>query len=383
MNENQRPAAGRDLLRARVAVSAAFFLMGVGPGIWAVHIPLIQERLQINPAIIGLTLLCMAVGALIAMPLAGWLVGRVGSRRPTAISMIVYLVVLPTPILAGAVPVLLSAGFFFGLMIGVFDVTANVQASEIETARQRPTMSSFHAFYSIGTLAGAVIGAGVIAIGWGDGSGALATAIVLLGGGVVAARNLFDSDHSAGAGPHFALPNRAVLLLGAIVFLGYAIEGAVTDWSALFLTVERGASPTTAALSFALFSLAMAGFRLFGDPLVLRFGSRTILVGGGLLCTFGLGIVLAAPSALAGAVGFGLVGAGAANVVPLLFSASARVPGVPAGVGVAGVATIGYTGFLISPPALGFIGDAYGLTASLGVVLSMTVLLVALGCLKR
>ena len=162
-----------------------------------------------------------------------------------------------------------------------------------------------------------------------------------------------------------------MLALGAIAFLGYAIEGAVTDWSALFLTVVRDATPATAAVGYALFSLAMAAFRLFGDPVVARFGNRRVLVGGGLLIAAGLGLALAAPWPLVGAVGFGLVGVGAANVVPVLFSASARAPGVPPGIGVAAVATMGYTGYLFAPPILGFVAHQYGLSASIALVLAM------------
>lgn len=369
--------------RARIAVSAVFFLMGVGPGLWAVHIPLIQARLAIDPAILGIALLVLAAGAVVSMPLAGWLVGRTGSRIPTAVAVIVYLMILPLPILADSVLLLCASVFVFGLLLGSFDVAANVQASEVETARGRPTMSSFHAFYSIGTLAGALIGAFVIDIGWGDGSGATVAAAVLLVPGGVAAANLFRSTRPVESGPHFALPSRAVLLLGGLAFLGYAIEGAITDWSALFLTLVRDATPTTAAFGFALFSLAMTGFRHFGDPIVAKLGGRTVLVAGGVLVIAGLGLTIAIPSAYVGAIGFGLVGIGAANIVPLLFSAGARTPGVPAGMGVAAIATMGYTGFLLAPPVLGFVGHQYGLTTSLGVVLAMAVVLTVLGLRRK
>jgi len=372
----RRPSA---LFRARVAVSVAFFLLGGGSGIWAVHIPLVQERLAIDPAVLGLALLTLAIGAMLSMPLAGWIVGRLGSRAPTAVAMIVYLVTVPLPILAGTVPLFFAAAFAFGLLMGTVDVVANVQASEVEAARRRPTMSSFHAYFSIGGLAGALIAAWVIAIGWGDGRGAVAATLVFLVFGAVAAGNLHPGERAVETGPRFALPTRAVLALGAIAFLGYAIEGAVTDWSALFLTVVRDATPATAAVGYALFSLAMAAFRLFGDPVVARFGNRRVLVSGGLLIAAGLGLALAAPWPLVGAVGFGLVGVGAANVVPVLFGASARAPGVPAGIGVASVATMGYAGYLFAPPILGFVANQYGLSASIAVVLAMGLAMAWLG----
>ncbi len=381
MDAKPRISAARpaDLLKARIAVSAVFFMLGAGSGIWAVHIPLIQARLAIDPAILGLALLALAIGAVLSMPLAGWLVGHAGSRRSTAAATLAYLAVLPLPMLAGTVPLFFAAAFAFGFLMGSLDVVANVQASEVETARQRPTMSSFHAFFSIGGLAGALIGALIIAKGWGDGSGATGAAIVLLGFGALAAGNLYPSERPAEGGPRFALPSQAVLVLGGMALLCYAIEGAVTDWSALFLTKVRHATPTTAAVGFALFSLAMAGFRLFGDPLVAWLGNRKVLIGGGLVIAGGLGIALAAPWPLIGGLGFGLVGVGAANVVPVLFSAGARTPGVPAGVGVAAIATMGYTGYLFAPPILGFVANQYGLSASLGLVLAMGLAMAWLG----
>ncbi len=366
-----RPVTKPDLFRARIAVSVVFFLMGVGPGIWAVHIPLIQERLTIDPAVLGLALLTMAVGAMASMPLAGWIVGHTGSRMPTIVALIIYLFIIPMPILAGNVPLFFATLFAFGLLLGGLDVVANVQASEVETARQRPTMSSFHAFYSIGALTAALAGAFVISQGWGDGRGATAAAILCLGPAAFAVRNLFPGERAVREGPRFALPSKAVVGLGVIILLGYALEGAITDWSALFLTSVKDAPPATAAIGFALFSLSMAGFRLFGDPIVARFGGRRVLTGGALLAAAGLGIALVAPWPLLGAVGFGLVGMGVANVVPVVFSAGARAPGVSAGVGVASVATMGYFGFLFAPPILGFIGHEYGLSASLGLVVLM------------
>ena len=379
----ERPPAISEVTRARIAVSVVFLLVGIGPGVWAVHIPLIKERLAIDPAILGLALLTMAMGAVVSMPLSGWIVGRTGSRKPTAVALLVYLAILPLPILAPNVPVFFGTLFVFGLLIGGIDVLANVQASEVEIARKRPTMSSFHAFYSIGALSGALIGAFVISQGWGDGSGAIGTAIVCFCLGLLAVRHLYPGKSHGNEGPRFALPSKAVLGLGLIAFLSYALEGAITDWSALFLTTVREATPTTAAVGFALFALSMSIFRLFGDPIVARLGGRTVVAGGGLISAIGLAIALLVPWPLAGAVGFGLVGVGVANAVPVVFSAGAKTPGVSPGMGVAAVATMGYIGFLLAPPLLGFVGHEYGLTASLGLVLAMGLGIAILGLRLR
>ncbi|MCB1495404.1 MAG: MFS transporter [Bauldia sp.] len=376
---HERQPTGARLNRARIAVSVVFFLVGIGPGVWAVHIPLIKERLAIDPAILGLALLTMATGAVVSMPLSGWIVGLTGSRKPTAVAVFVYLAILPLPILAPDVLLFFTALFFFGLLIGGIDVLANVQASEVEVARKRPTMSSFHAFYSIGALCGALMGAFVISQGWGDGRGAVGTAVICIILAAVAVPSLYPSERIVSEGPRFALPSKAVVGLGFIAFLAYALEGAVTDWSALYLTSVREATPETAAIGFALFALSMSGLRLFGDPIVARFGGRAVLAGGGLLSAIGLGIALASPWPLIGAIGFGMVGIGVANVVPVVFSAGARTPGVSAGMGVAAVATMGYVGFLFAPPILGFVGHEYGLSASLGLVLVMALAIAVLG----
>lgn len=365
--------------RARVAVSVAFLLLGAGPGLWAVHIPLVQERLGISPGILGLALLAMAGGAVLAMPIMGWAVGHLGSRVPTAAGMILYVASIPLPILAGNVPFFFVALFFFGLLMGGLDVVGNVQAAEVETLRRKPTMSSFHAFYSIGGLGGALVGALIIANGWGDGTGAVAVCIALLALGAMAVGHLLPSEKPIDGAPRFALPNRAVVGLGVLAFLCFAIEGAVTDWSALFLTASKAATPETAAFGYAAYAFAMAGFRLFGDPIVVRLGPKAVSVGGSLLCVVGLGIALAAPWPIIAALGFGLVGLGAANVVPVVFSTAARTPGVPSGVGVSAVATLGYSGFLVFPLILGFAADLFGLSAAIGIVLLMSAAMAWLG----
>jgi hypothetical protein len=266
--------------------------------------------------------------------------------------------------------------------MGALDVSANVQASEVETARGRPTMSSFHGFYSTGALTGALVGAVIVANGWGDGSGATTAAIVLLGLAAMGAGNLLPSEKPIESGPRFVLPGKAALGLGMLAFFGFAIEGAITDWGTLFLTGVKQATPAMAAIGYAIFALAMAAFRLFGDPVVARIGQRATLVWGGILFAAGVAIALAAPWPMVAAAGFALCGLGGANIVPVLFSEAARIPGQNAGVSVAAVATLGYTGFLVAPPTLGFVANDFGLSAALGIVLVMALVIAVLGLRK-
>lgn len=363
--------------RARIAISIVFLILGCGAGVWAVHIPMVAKRLAIDPAILGLGLLTMAAGAVSFMILAGLAIARFGSRQATAAVAITFAVVAPLPIVATSLPLFFIGCLLFGAAMGSTDVAMNTQATELEALRKTPIMSSFHGFYSAGALGGALIGAAVIGAGWGNGSGATAVAVVFLIGAIYAAGNLLRSPPPSHAGPSFALPNRAVIGIGLIAFLCFAIEGAVTDWSALFLSIDRAATPTMAATGFALFSVAMAFCRLTGDPIVARLGGRAVLLGGGILMAVGVIIAFAAPTTLLSAIGFGLVGIGAANTVPVVFSAAGQTPGVPPSVGIAAVTTFGYSGFLVAPPILGFIAKGYGLSATVLAILVMSIAVIA------
>jgi MFS family permease len=366
------PDRARRLFRARLADIYAFLVSGLGMGIWATHIPLVQTRLGLDPAVLGIALFVMAFAATITMPLAGVALGRFGSRPTTAVLMLAFTAFLPLPLLAGTIPVFFVSLFIFGTTIGALDVSMNLQATEIEAARGRPTMSSFHGFFSVGGLAGAGLGAMIIAAGWGNGSGAALLAVLLFAVAILAGFNLWPSPRAAHAGPHFALPNRAALALGLLALLCFGIEGSVTDWSALYLATVKHASVAGAGAGFAAFSIAMAVLRLVGDTVVARLGPWTTLVGGGTLIAVGLLLAIVAPWAPVAAGGFALVGVGAANVVPVAFSGASRVPGMPSNLGVAAVTTMGYVGFLATPPLLGFVAHSFGLTASLGVVALMS-----------
>jgi MFS family permease len=298
--------------------------------------------------------------------------------------VIAFAILAPIPVLSPSVPFLFVALFLFGAAMGGLDVAMNTQAAEIEAARRRPTMSSFHGFFSVGALVGAVLGGFIIGAGWGDGSGASLAAAVLLAMAVWSAMNLWPSERPVDGGPRFALPPLAVLGLGAITFLAFSGEGGVTDWSALYLSTVKQSTTAEAASGLAAFSVAMVIFRLSGDWLVARLGNVATIVGGGLMMAAGMIVAVAAPWPWVVAAGFGIVGIGTANLVPVAFSAAARVPGVAPGIGVAAVTTTGYAGFLVFPPVLGFAGEAWGLSVSLLVVAAMGLAIVGFaGAVRR
>jgi hypothetical protein len=351
--------------RARFGVSMAFFLLGGGAGFWAVYVPIVQARLGIDPGVLGLGLLTLALGAVAGMPLSGRTLARLGSQRPTVFLTLAYPFAVAAPLLSTSIPFLFVALFAFGFAMGSLDVAMNTQASEVETARGVPTMSSFHAFFSLGGLAGAGAAAGAIAVGWGNTTGGVAAGLCLLVMGLAAAPNLWPAKLPSYRGPTFVLPSRAAIGLGALAFLSFAVEGAVTDWSALYLTTVKLSGPVLAAVGFAAFSVTMTMLRLTGDAVVARVGPMRTVFLGGILVVIGIATAVAAPWPVIAALGFGLVGAGAANVVPVALSAGSRLPDMGGSRGVAAVLTFGYVGYLLSPPLLGFAARTAGLTASL------------------
>ncbi len=363
--------AAPNLLAARAAISTIFLVPGFGAGLWAVHIPVVANRLGIDHAVVGIALLSAAVGAVLTMPVAGVLIGRFGSRISAVAFAIAFCVMAAMPALAPNPTFLIVALFFFGAFMGGCDVSMSMQAAEFEKLSERPAMSSFHGFYSLGTLVGALAGGAVIGLGWENGSGAFVSAMGILALIIVAAFHLLPGTRAPGAGPRFVRPPAAVLAFGAIAFLVFAGEGGIMDWSTLYLTDVMLTDPATAAIAVAAFSVAMVVCRLTGDWIVQRIGPLVTIIGGALLMGAGAGMAVLSPFVWLAVAGFAIFGIGAANVVPVAFSAAARVPGIPPGIAIASVTTMGYTGFLIFPPLLGFVGRAFGLTTSIAIISAM------------
>jgi MFS family permease len=365
------------LSRARWAISTVFLLNGAGIGLWAAHVPVVQARLGIDTATLSMVLLTIAAGALLAMPMMGGFTARWGTRRMTLVSGFLFAAMLGILMGLDDLALLFAVAFLFGVGNGALDVAMNANASEVETARGIPTMSSFHGFFSLGGLLGAALGGFVIGQGWGDGQGALAAAIATAIALAFAAPRVMFFAPTHGAGSHFALPRGAALGLGLLALLCFAVEGALVDWSALLMRERTGAEPASAALAYSAFSIAMAACRFAGDRLILRFGAMRVMVLGGLAMFVGLATAVLSTHFLLSACGFALIGIGAANVVPLLFGAASRIPGMGAGAGVAAVATLGYGGLLMAPPVLGYIAAHSSVMVALG-MLSLSGLVIAM-----
>ncbi|MGH7353285.1 MAG: MFS transporter [Candidatus Rokuibacteriota bacterium] len=366
-----RPAS---LRRSRASVNALFFVNGAVIASWVPHIPAVKARHALSEAQLGLVLLAMAAAAVVALPAAGWLVARAGSRRVTAAAAIGLCVALPWPVLSPGVAFLVPALALLGAFNALLDVSMNAQAVEVERGYGRAIMSSFHALWSAGGLAGAALAGGAMSLGVARASLVVWTGIAGLGVVAGALPGLVRAARGSAA-PVFVRPPRALLVLGGLAFAGLLTEGAVADWSALYLHDALGASAAYAAAGFAAFAAAMAAGRFAGDRAVDRFGARRVLRVSGAIAAAGLAVGLVSGSAVLAVIGFGAVGLGIANTIPILFSAAARVQGTPPAIALAAVTTTGYLGFLAGPPLIGLAAEVTSLPAALGLVCACCVLL--------
>ena len=349
-----------------------FVAAGLAYGGWAVSIAGVKAALGLSDGALGAALLCVAAGAMVAMPVMGWLGAR-GLPWLLTASGIVLVLVLSLPAFAGGLVTLGGVLLLLGAAAGSLDVGMNARASRFEQESGRAVMSSFHAAFSLGGLGGTVLVAGCEAAGAGVRGGLLAAAAAV--GGCVIAHAWLDPDPAMGGqekGARAGWPDRVLVGIGVLCLLAFLTEGAVADWSGVFMRDVAGFGALAGASGYAGFSAAMIAARLFGDRWVRRFGSRVVLQAGAGVAA--LGVLLAMGWPAAGPVGFGLVGLGAANIAPILFSAAGRA-GPAASTGIAAVATLGYAGMLVGPPIIGGIAEFSGLRIALGVlVVAMAVI---------
>ncbi|MCQ4161322.1 MFS transporter [Roseomonas sp. GC11] len=368
---------------ARGATRLVFLVNGMVFAGWAPLVPLAKERLALDEAGLGLVLLALGAGAILAMPWAGPLIQRRGSRAVTLVAGCGFLAVLPLLALAPSAPLLGLALFLFGAAGGMMDVAMNAQAVAVEARGGRRILSSIHGLWSIGGLVGAGLSALLLGFGlaapWVAG---VLSALALAGLALAAPALLPRAGDRPAEGPEevrgFALPRGPVLALGLLCCAAALAEGAMVDWTGVFLAEARGMAVELAGLGFAAFAVAMAAARLAGDGLASRFGPVAMIRAGTLLAALGLGLAVALPSGEAALAGFALAGLGLGNAVPLLFSAAGRLPGVAPGAAIAAVATLGYAGQLAGPALIGFLARWSSLPLALGGV-ALLMLAVAAG----
>ncbi|MFJ3912160.1 MFS transporter [Streptomyces vinaceus] len=357
------------LRHARIAIAAVFCTHGAVTGSFATRIPWIQDHAQLGAGTLGLALAFPALGAAIAMPLAGRINHRFGARTALRRLLVLWTLSLILPGLAPNLATLCFALFVYGATAGMADVAMNALGVETENRLGRSIMSSLHGMWSVGALIGSAAGTLAAHAGADARLHHAIAALALTAAGLIAVRGVLDlhSAADAQAPPHFALPPKSALLIGAIGFCAVFAEGASMDWSAVYLRDVLDTDAGLAAACTTAFALTMALARLVGDRVVDRFGAVRTVRAGGVLATAGGVLVVAAGNPAVAIAGFGLIGLGIAVVVPLAFAAAARSGPAPAQA-IAGVATITYTSGLIAPSAIGAVADATSLVVSFGLV---------------
>jgi hypothetical protein len=361
----------------RLATLGVFLANGLGIGSWAAAIPRIKGDLGLSDAGLSIALLAFAAGAITAMPLVGVFAHRLRSGLASVIAGFAFAAALAAIGFAPTLEILSVATFLAGMTNGAMDVTMNANASDVERRWDRPIMSSFHAAFSLGGAAGALLGAWLGGVGtvWGLLGPALLSLLLVAG-----AVPFLGREGGGFSGAALAAPSRRLLPLAALAFVLMATEGSIGDWSGTYLA-RSGVAPGATAAAYAAFSLLMISGRIVGDGIVGAMGPRATVGLGALISAAGLGVSAAWPGLAGGIIGFGLVGAGLSNVVPILFSAAGRT-GSSAAAGIASAATAGYAGLLIGPVAIGAVASAVDLRSAI-VMLAAVALLAALFAMSK
>lgn len=352
---------------AQFSTRVAFFIAGFCLSSWAPLVPLVRDRTGIDDAVLGLLLLCLGVGSISAMPVAGYLVGRYGCRRVIVTASLIISATLPLLACLTRVPALAVAIVAFGVGVGMIDCAMNIQAVIVNDASRQPIMSGFHGLYSLGGICGATGMIAMLGASFLPFSAVLCVSGVTLFAIMIAAPHLLPHGSKEGAAV-FVVPKGKVLFLGALCFIVFITEGAMLDWSGVFLVSMRGLDSAYGGLGFAAFATTMTGVRLVGDFMIGRFGAIRVMVLGSLCASLGITISLLSPSWQLAVVGYALVGAGSANIVPILFVALSRQTDMPQGSAVPAMTTLGYAGVLIGPALIGFIANASSLEVALALV---------------
>ncbi len=346
--------------RAKLATRLAFVAAGFGVACWAPLVPFAKARCHLGDDTMGLGLLLLGAGSMVAMPLAANLNARFSSKPVVLSGGIGVAVILPLLSIVSSPIALGVALFAFGIFLGSLDVAMNLHAVDVEHASEKPLMSGFHALFSIGGFLGSGIMTALLSRGIAPSSSTILSSIILVLLTLVAIPRML-SNREGTKQPLFAIPRGIVLVIASFAAILFLVEGALLDWSALLLVGEHLVSDAHGGLGYMVFSIAMTLGRLVGDGIVARFGNRMVLTLGGVTAFLGLCGLLLAPVAWIALVSFVFVGLGAANIVPILFRLAGTQQTMPKGLAVAALTTMGYAGMLAGPAAIGFLSKEIGL----------------------
>ncbi len=357
-----------------------FLINGLGMSAWAPLVPFARDRLQLSGASLGALLLCLGIGSLTAMPVTGTLVARFGCRRVMCFSTLLVLMMMPLLATADSHLIMAAALMLFGAGLGMLDVAMNYQAVQVEQAADKPMMSGFHGFFSLG----GILGAGTVSLLLSQSFSPLAATLVVMAVmlllllwrlPVLMNERLHQPDQ-----PWLVIPRGWVAFLGLLCFILFLAEGAVLDWGALLLLQNPEMSPAWAGLGYAVFSVAMTLGRFSGDKIIQRFGRYPVMLTGALTAAAGMSLAVWLPWPEIALLAFLLVGFGLSNTVPMLFNAAGNQQDMPANLAISAMTTLGYAGILSGPALIGFISQWISLS---GAFLAIALLLLAVAASAR
>jgi MFS family permease len=354
----------------RLALSVFFFIQGLIFASWASRIPDIKESLHLSDAALGGLLLALPAGQMAGMALSGYLVSRFGSRLIMLIAAFLYPGALVLLGAANSVVLLAGSLVLFGLCANLINIAANTQAVGVEALYRRSILASFHGLWSLAGFTGGLLGALMVAqhqtplVHY-----AIVFALTMLLIATSAAYLLpRDAPKKNGSNSIFVKPDKNIILLGLITFACMICEGTMFDWSGVYFDQVVHAPVEWSRLGFIAFMSAMAGGRFAADYFITRFGAKPMLKSSGVIILTGLLLSVIFPTIVPATIGFLLVGLGVASVVPLSYSIAGRSKTIAPGVALAMVSSIGFLGFLLGPPLIGFVAEGYGLRWSFALI---------------
>ncbi|MFD3002307.1 MFS transporter [Pontibacter toksunensis] len=366
------PAQRHSKLVYRVAVGCFYFLQGISFASWGSRIPTIQQQMGLSEAELGGVLLALPVGLLLSLPVAGWAIAKVGSRSILIFSGILYSTTLVAIGYSESTVQLVMALFVFGFAGNLMNISVNTQGVGVEDLYQKSIMASFHGMWSLAGFTGAAIGTLMIGQGVAPFHHFLLIMFLSYVAIAVASRFVLRGDVNSDTDkPVFVMPDKSLIDLGVICFFAMICEGAMFDWSGVYFKKVIGAEGAWIGAGYTAFMCTMAGTRFVADWFTRRFGMQRILQASGLLTASGLLIAVLLPHLYTAILGFLFVGAGVSAVVPLVYSAAGKSKVMSPGVALAAVSTIGFFGFLLGPPLIGFIAGSTSLRISFTVIAAM------------
>lgn len=363
MVSSDRPAT-------RLATRLSFLVAGFGIACWAPLAPFVKQRLAVDDGTLGLLMLCIGIGSVVAMLLTGPLSSRYGSKPIILAGGFGLAVILPVLSVAATPPTVALALLAFGASLGSIDVAMNVHAVEVERAADKPLMSGFHALFSIGGFAGSTLMTLLLSLRVAPLGGTLFCSAIMMAATALAWPRLMTGAQGE-RGVLFVTPRGIVLLLAGLAAASFLAEGAILDWSALLITDAGLVTATKGGVGYMFFAIAMTAGRLVGDRITARIGDRSTLFWGGALAIAGFVLLLTAPLAAVAMAGFLLIGLGASNIVPVLFRNAGSQKTMPSALAIGAITTAGYAGILVGPAAIGFVSKAVGLHAAFWMVAAL------------